>query len=333
MRLAGVVLATALCAGAQPQPDVVFRTETNLAMVKFHVVQKSQYANDIVPADIQLLEDGQPQKIALFEGPGQAKRTVPVEVILLFDVSLSVMDENLLDSYAIKDTVLNGLDGTVGVSVYAFGGKFKKFSGPTNSIDRLKEALEGAFGFANLGTPLYEAIQRSAKDAWETGGPNVARAMIIFSDGEATTKEKPGNAVKAANQCGVTLYPVILGHARAVKQAAQGGNGASFPRPQNRNPQNPQANARMDRLRDKEAQMEEFASIGAPTGGRSFDPSMINNTMIKAILASVVAGVRYEYVAGFYPPSQGEKSAHKLEVKLVNKSKGKLTGGVATVVH
>jgi VWFA-related protein len=335
-------LLTALCAAAQPPepapPEVVFRTETNLAMVKFHIVQKGQYADGVVPEDIQLLEDGRPRKIALFEGPGQAKRTVPVEVILLFDVSLSVMYENLLDSYAIRDTVLAGLDGTVGVSVYAFGQKFQKFTGPTNRIETLKEALAAAFAFTNLGTPLYESIQKAAKDAWETGGPNVARAMVIFSDGEATTKQKPANAVKAANQYGVTLYPVVLGHERARRQAMEGGpgmGGGGFPGPgaQNRVPQIPQQSPRMDRLRDKEAQMEEFASIAEPTGGRSFDPPFINNTMIKAILAAVVGGVRCEYVAGFYPPSEGEKKPHKLEVKLVNKSKGKLSGGLATVVH
>lgn len=94
--------AAAQTAPPAPPPDLIFRTDTNLAMVKFHVVQKSQYAEDIRVDDIQLLEDGQPQKIALFEGPGGTKRTVPVEVVLLFDVSLSVMYDNLLDSYAIQ---------------------------------------------------------------------------------------------------------------------------------------------------------------------------------------------------------------------------------------
>jgi hypothetical protein len=202
--------------------------------------------------------------------------------------------------------------------------------------------LDGVWGFANLGTPLYESIVRASKDAWETGGPNVARAMVIFSDGESTTKAKPDLASKGAAQYGVTLYPVVLGHARAVKQAVNGGNGTSFPAGNNRGggppnrPQNPQQAARMDRLRDKEAQMEEFAGIGAPTGGRSFDPQAINTMIVKTILSAVVSGMRYEYVAGFYPASPAEKAErkpHKLEVKLLDKSKGKLFGGVTTVVH
>jgi VWFA-related protein len=331
--LAGVLAALTGAAQAPAPPEAqagpVFRTESNLALVKFHLIRKGMYANDLRPDDIHLLEDGQPQKIALFEGPGVAeRRTIPVEIILLFDVSLSVMDENLLDSYAIRDTLLAGLGNRVGVSVYAFGGRFKKFTGPTNDVEKLKEALDQAYRFANPGTPLYESIVRAAKDAWETGGPNIARAMVIFSDGEGTTKAKPELASKGANQYGVTLYPVVLGHARAVNQAMLGGNGAGFP-----GQPNPQQEARMARLRDKEAQMEEFAGVGEATGGRSFDPSVMNNIVMKTILSAVVSAVRYEYVAGFYPPSSSEKKSHKLEVKLVAKGKGKLSGGAATVIH
>src|SRR5690349_21828814 len=84
---------------AQPpsaEPEATFRTETRLALVRFHAVQKNRYIDNLAPADIQLLEDGKPQKIAVFEGPATAARTVPVEVILLFDVSMSVMNEGLL---------------------------------------------------------------------------------------------------------------------------------------------------------------------------------------------------------------------------------------------
>jgi hypothetical protein len=56
--------------------------------------------------------------------------------------------------------------------------------------------------------------------------------------------------------------------------------------------------------------------------------------MIKAILEAIVAGVRAEYVAGFYPPSStGEAQPHKLEVRLLTKSKGALSGGARTIMR
>ena len=48
--------------------DAVFRTETSLATVPFHAVQKHQYLVDLTPQDIILLEDGQPREITYFEG-------------------------------------------------------------------------------------------------------------------------------------------------------------------------------------------------------------------------------------------------------------------------
>jgi hypothetical protein len=136
--LAGVLAG--LCAAAQSgppptQPDPVFRTETNLAMVKFHVVQKNAYAENVLAEDIHLLEDGQPQKIALFEGPGQnGRRTIPVEIILLFDVSLSVMNDNLLDSYSIRDTLLPGsITGSGSRSMRSAAGSRSSPAPPTTS--------------------------------------------------------------------------------------------------------------------------------------------------------------------------------------------------------
>ena len=60
--------------------DPVFRTETNLALVRFHVVRKKFYVDDLKPEDIILLEDGKPRQITLLEGGRTRQRTVPVEM-------------------------------------------------------------------------------------------------------------------------------------------------------------------------------------------------------------------------------------------------------------
>jgi hypothetical protein len=70
------------------EAETIIRTETHLALLRFHAVHKNQYVDNLQPEDIQLLEDGKPQKLALFEGPRTAggQRQTPLEVILLFDV-------------------------------------------------------------------------------------------------------------------------------------------------------------------------------------------------------------------------------------------------------
>jgi len=195
--------------------------------------------------------------------------------------------------------------------------------------------MEQIRDFAHLGTRLYEAITFAAQDATQAGG-NVTRLMVIFSDGEPTTKMKPEEAVKAANAEGVQLYPVVLGHERLRQRLNRGGGGGGLG-PLGRGNQNPGAqngNPGQWRAQDLERDMLDFASIGEPTGGRSFDPQVVSSSVIRTILAGIVQKVRAEYVAGYVPASADDgKRVHKVQVKLIAKNKGKLSGGLRSVVH
>ena len=80
--------------------------------------------------------------------------------------------------------------------------------------------------------------------------------------------------------------------------------------------------------------MAKFASLGAATGGRSFDPKTVNNMMIREIMRSIVKQVKAEYVAGYYPASTGgEQTVRQVQVTLLSKKRGKLYGGKRLVAH
>ncbi|MDZ4801575.1 MAG: hypothetical protein SGI92_25740 [Bryobacteraceae bacterium] len=100
MRMPGNGIAQA------PDEIPVFRSQTSLALVHFHVVRKKQYVTNLKPEDIDLLEDGKPQKIGLFEGGLRSRRSLPVEMVLLFDTSGSVVQPGLLD---LKAALLDAL--------------------------------------------------------------------------------------------------------------------------------------------------------------------------------------------------------------------------------
>jgi len=329
---------------SEEQPTVVFRTEANLALVRFHVLRKGKYVEDLRAEDIQLLEEGVRQKVAVFEGPGSGLaggRSIPVEVVLLFDVSLSVMNWNLLDTLSIKETLLDGLGDHVGVAIYAFAAKLKRFSQPTADVEKLKQALSGVYDFTHSGTRLYEAIMQTARDA-AGASTNASRVMLVFSDGFSTTKTRPEAVVSVAKAYGIPLYPVVLGHDRIMKQAA-GARERIPPSHEARGrsstwgsqlPSDPRALERQAAARDKETEMAEFAGIGAPTGGRSFDPPMVNNAMIRKILQALVAQIRAEYVAGYYPAAPGDnKQPHRVQAMLLDKGKGRLYGGARVVLR
>ena len=99
------------------QETPVFRTDSSLALVRFHVVRKNRYITDLKGEDVVLLEDGVPRKFTVLENAMAAKHTVPVEMTLLFDTSGSVVDEGLLDPLAFKETLLDNLEN-VRIAVY-----------------------------------------------------------------------------------------------------------------------------------------------------------------------------------------------------------------------
>ena len=336
------VLALAACAAvaaAQEQP--VFRAETSLALVRFHVVRNNRYVDDLKPADVLLLENGATQKVALLEGGRTAPRTVPVEVILLFDTSGSVMQAGLLDSVVFQENLLDGL-GHARLAVYTFARQLRRHTRPTRDPAQLKRAFDGAtLGKGRVetirldvskrgdggGTLLYEAMTETVRDA--SGSPaNATRLLLVFSDGFPTSDARPEPAVAAARESGIPVYPVVLGHARLVERAAQQ-RASVFDR---RGALNPRAQERLARIREQEATILEFADIGEKTGGRSFDPPVFNSQTVRQILQAMVGHIQSEYVAGYYPaPSGAQGKPRKVEVKLRSAALGKVRGGVRTL--
>ena len=334
----------------EPQEEVpVFRTGRSLALVAFHVVQHNRYAMDIRQGDVELLEDGQPRKIALFEG-GATKRQVPVEMALVFDISGSVMQEGLLDPLVYKSTMLDGLGGAR-LAVYGFDASLERFCRPTREFDELKDCLDRVMGYrsgsqprpeviglqlpakrksdSRGGTWLYESVLAAAKDM-AAGAGNATRLMLVFSDGFPSTTTGPEDILPGLNELGIAVYPVALGHQRLVERGKaireSGYNGSAVLSEAARNG--------LQRIQAQELQIMEFTSLGESTGARSFDPPAINLLMLQNILGFMVGQVQCEYVVGFSPDgSSGPPTMHRLEVRLRSKDLGKLLGGARTVIH
>lgn len=328
--------------------DFIITAESNLVIVPLHVYKKKRSVNGLGPAAFELLEDGVVQDIAFVEGPHddpEQSRTVPTEIIFLIDFSYSVMQPGLLDFVTIRSALLEQLREEVFISVYGFAGTLKRFTGPTRDLAKLQRAVDNVYAAEAGGSKVYEAIIQTARDVTSRGG-NMSRMMIVFSDGMSTTKLDPNIAVQAANVMGIPIYPVILGHDRLVKKA-QGvrefrGQRHPNPRPgNNRNnnigplpPQMRNPNRAGSNLRAQENRMRIFADIGYQTGGRSFDPMVINNQVIRKILGSLSNLAQTEYVVGYYPkPGDAERTGHQVEVRLVDSQIGTLYGGRRLIIH
>jgi hypothetical protein len=259
----------------------------------------------------------------------------------LFDTSGSVMQAGLLDPLVFQENLLDGLSHA-SVAVYTFARQLRRYTRPTRDPEQLKKAFDGATlgkgsaGAIKLdvsrrgdggGTLLYEALMETVRDA--SGSPvNATRLLLVFSDGFPTSDTRPEAAVAAARECGIPLYPVVLGHASLVERAAQ----QRTPDFDRRGALNPRAQERLSRIQEREAAMLEFAEVGEQTGGRSFDPPVFNGRIVRQILQAMVGHIQSEYVAGYYPaPSGARGKPRKVEVKLRSAALGKVRGGVRTL--
>lgn len=328
--------------------DFIITAESNLVIVPLHVYKKRRSVNDLGPDAFELLEDGVVQNIAFVEGPsdqpGQG-RTVPTEIIFLIDFSYSVMQPGLLDFVTIRSALLDTLREDVFISIYGFAGTLKRFTGPTRDLAKLQRAVDNVYAAEAGGSKVYEAIIQTARDVTSRGG-SMSRMMIVFSDGMSTTKLDPRIAAQAANVMGIPIYPVILGHERLAKRARgeRTFGGGRHPNPRvgnNRNnrvgplpPQMRNANRAGSNLRAQENRMRIFADLGRQTGGRSFDPMVINNQVIRQILGSLSNLAQTEYVVGYYPQAvDEERTGHQVEVRLTDSQVGTLYGGRRLIIH
>jgi len=343
-----------------PPQTPVFRIESSLALVPFHVVRKNHFVISLTARDIVLLEDGKAQPVALFEGGRSTPPTKPVDLLLLFDASKTNVLDRQLDPLIYKTTLLDGLPN-VRLAVYSFrGGELRRFCRPMRDAAALANAMESLVRYAlkpgleRSGPVPFEAIPLNlpARFKGATDGPfiyeaiagalmeprpepdDATRIAVVFSQAWPAHLPGPevGEAVALANRQGVAIDPVL-----------NGGIDASLAR---------RRKNQEDAIRWEEAQgykvdvsrggqdrlvkraLDSFVGLAEPTGGMAFQQKENSVDVVKDVLSAVAEQVRWQYVAGFKPsPSAGPPRSHKVVIRLRSKKIGEILGGERTIVH
>ena len=338
VRAALAGLAKRLPAIPREQPSsATFRVDANLALVQFQVRPKrGQLVTELQPEDVEIREDGAPQKTVLFESRRDYRGGVPVEISLLFDCTPSMQSIGAVDPYVFHTSLLDEYEN-VSIAIYAFTGAadavrstggeephfaiggdplgvdLKRFTSPTRSGPTLRRAMDAVLTLRPSDmsdTPLFSGIGDTARDAAGRTQPAI-RLLVVFSDGMSMT---PGGADLARTEYarqearlhGISIYPVI------VEQHHDGMTIAYSP---------------------PSEVIGAFQALGPATGGKSFI-STATDSVLPNILKSLAREVLpYTYAAGYYPAASDKGKRHEAQVVLLNKNKGELTGGNRTVVH
>ncbi len=202
---------------AQDAQPPLFRSETHLIDFTFSVHKPDgSLATGLGPEDFQIVEDGEPQKIAFFGAQGQ----LPLSLGLIVDASDSqskFFKRHRKDIEQFLKTVVRPQDE---VFTICFGNHLRLTSGLTSSTTAVMDGLDrfdkGDRQFPELaaeddregGTALYDAIYDGIHQEL-SGAQGHQKALILFTDGEENSSAHDLlDAIDAARENDTLIYSI-----------------------------------------------------------------------------------------------------------------------------
>ena len=263
----------AVASNGSQEATPVFRADTDLVLVRFQVAPaRGKLIADLAPEDIEIREDGIARKVAHFQGGRLYPRTTPVEVHLLFDCSASIQGSGDLNPN-VFDVSLLAEHENVSIGIWAFSGDLVCITKPTRDAARLRWAIQQVWSIPPRFTPLYLALETTIAAAAAAPGEAI-REIAVISDGvpvrDSGTVDR---AVRAAQNAGIALYPVLLTRTAPDSQDVSLTSNAE----------------------------DAFKNIASPTGGRAFaiDPDASREHLLEMVLKRMAQEIRFDYVAGY----------------------------------
>jgi Ca-activated chloride channel family protein len=280
LRSLKAVSAAALFAGvmsAQPVIRVDVRLVRVLATVK-------NSAGELVGAlnkeDFEILDNGAPQQIAVFE-----RRTdQPLSVAMMVDASGSTAKDLKYEVESVnrffKALFAEGNPEDT-VALYSFNYQVTRHNFFTHNQAPLEHSLRLIRGEA--GTSLYDAVYLAARDLEPREGRKV---MVIVTDGGDTTSVKDFHAaLEAAQLANAVMYPVLVVPITNDAGRNIGGENA-------------------------------LTTMAAGTGGRVFAPTL--GAELDKAFSDIIKDLRTQYLLAYYPKNVPltKNRFHRLQVRV-----------------
>jgi Ca-activated chloride channel family protein len=196
--------------GAPGTPQGGFPTikvETRLVNVALNVMDaKGSPVGGLERDDFEILEDGKPQKIAIFE----REATTPLSIVLAIDTSESVMTSERLEKEAAKHFVNALLREQDELDLMEFSDVVREIVPFTNQ----KKRIEVGIGQVQQGdaTALYDAVYlASERLAGTSAADGRRRVVVLITDGGDTVKgSQYAQAMEQAQRAGAMVYAIIV---------------------------------------------------------------------------------------------------------------------------
>lgn len=276
-----------------PAQQPVFRTGVETVAIYATVLdQYDELVKNLTPADFEVLDDGKPQELTVFEAGLQ-----PITAILMIDTSESMALNVELARYAAEQFVIRMLPGDK-VRVGSFSDAITISPEFTSDRDLLIKDIQEHLHIGNP-TRLWDAVDQTMTDLAPLGG---RRILVLFTDGDDTYSKRAAVTVfDRARSDELMVYTVQF-------------RTTPFARRQEI------ASMKMPTL--KEAFMydpgrnpppsEGLRRISTQTGGGNF--VLGQNDNVGATFTRIAEELHFQYVIGF-SPQKLDGRVHSLEVK------------------
>lgn len=197
--------AAFLVPAGRPAAHAQFTSGVSVIEVYAAVVdQKGEPVRGLTASDFQVLEDGRPQKIAVF-----AAADFPLNVALALDRSFSMAGERLELTKKAAHVFIDALRPEDRIRIVRIGSEFEA----ADARVAQHAAIDQIDSWGT--TALHDSIVQSL-DLIEGDGPARGRhALVLFSDGaDRYSQATAADVLNRARQANVIVYPIAIGRER-----------------------------------------------------------------------------------------------------------------------
>jgi Ca-activated chloride channel family protein len=190
--------------GSQSQnDDPTFRVNVRLVNV-FTTVTDSRGAPiaNLTKDDFQLLEDGVPQTIKVFE----KESAIPLSIALAIDTSPSTLRDFKLEVSSARRFVHSILRHEDHLSVFEVTENVDQLTRYTNDMKAIERGIDTLR--TGPGTSIYDAIFLCSESLLDREGRKVL--VLITDGGDTTSKSDYNNALRRAQQAEAIVYSIIV---------------------------------------------------------------------------------------------------------------------------
>jgi len=190
--------------GSQSQKDEpIFRVNVRLVNV-FTTVTDSRGAPvaDLTKDDFQLLEDGIPQTIKVFE----KESAIPLSIALAIDTSPSTMRDFKLETSSARRFVHSILRNEDRLSIFQVTENIDQITRFTSDLKTIERGIDDLR--TGPGTSIYDAIFLCSESLLDREGRKVL--VLITDGGDTTSKADYNGALRRAQQAEAIVYSIIV---------------------------------------------------------------------------------------------------------------------------